>query len=56
MIKICAWCKEEVGEVEPFDDKRVTHGMCPKCAEGMKEEAKELLDCSDILYPDETTF
>ena len=52
MKRVCAWCKKVMTDVEPFDDDRTTHGMCDECAAGMKEEAKELLDCSDILYPD----
>jgi len=49
---ICAWCKKVGEDVEPLDDDRVTHGMCKECAKGMKKEAKELMDCSDILYPE----
>lgn len=48
---ICSWCKKKGPDVKPFDDERTSHGMCEECAEGMKEEAKELMDCSDILYP-----
>ncbi len=28
---ICAWCKQKIGEKPPYDDKRVTHTICPKC-------------------------
>lgn len=35
MIRACAWCQQEgrgdaaiMGERAPFDDKRVTHGLC----------------------------
>ena len=51
---ICAWCKKKGPDVEPFNDESITHGMCEECAKGMKAEAKELLDCSDILYPEPT--
>jgi len=31
MKKACAWCGQPQGEVEPLDDRRVTHGICPSC-------------------------
>ena len=31
MIRICSWCNRPMGEKEPFDDKRITHGMCEEC-------------------------
>jgi len=39
-------------DVEPLDDDRITHSICEKCKKEMLEEPLELLDCSDILYPD----
>jgi|GEM_PF-4672443 len=27
----CAWCGKYLGEKEPFEDKSVTHGICPEC-------------------------
>jgi DNA-directed RNA polymerase subunit RPC12/RpoP len=39
MIVICAWCGKKLGEKPPYDDKRVTHGICAKCAKKMEEEA-----------------
>ncbi len=49
MIRVCAWHKKnfgfelKMGEVEPFEDKGETHGMCQECykietAEATKEE------------------
>ncbi len=34
MKRVCAWCPKPhgYGEAEPLEDKRVTHGMCPKAA------------------------
>lgn len=37
MISICAWCKKVMGEKEPLDDKRETHGICPECKEKLKQ-------------------
>ena len=31
MIRQCAWCKRELGEIEPLDNKGVTHGICQEC-------------------------
>ena len=31
MIVICAWCGEVEGGKPPYEDKRVTHGICTKC-------------------------
>lgn len=33
MIRACSWCAKEgkpgfLGEVEPYEDTRVSHGMC----------------------------
>lgn len=30
---MCSYCKKELGEVEPLDDTRVSHGMCQECVE-----------------------
>jgi len=39
MIKVCAWCKKvKAEEIEPLDDKSVTHGICEECL--AKENAK----------------
>jgi len=32
MISICAWCDKKIGEKEPLNDDRETHGMCNLCA------------------------
>lgn len=31
MFIVCAWCKAQMGEKFPFDDKRTTHSMCSAC-------------------------
>ena len=31
MKSICAWCKKELREFEPLEDKTVSHGICPEC-------------------------
>jgi DNA-binding response OmpR family regulator len=32
VIRLCAWCRVELGQVGPTDDPRTTHGLCPVCA------------------------
>ncbi|MDP2729828.1 MAG: hypothetical protein Q8O55_05045 [Dehalococcoidales bacterium] len=31
LIIKCAWCGRYLGEKEPYEDKSVTHGICPEC-------------------------
>jgi len=38
MIRRCAWCGKDMGEKEPLDDQRVTHGICQEC---LKKELRE---------------
>ena len=38
----CAWCKKFMGEKAPYNDKGVTHAMCPECL------AKELKKMKDL--------
>jgi len=40
MIVICAWCKKELGEKEPMENKTETHGVCCFCAALLKEKYK----------------
>ena len=40
MTVICSWCKKDLGEKEPMDDRRISHGMCPDCFEKQKEEIR----------------
>lgn len=34
---VCAWCKEEMGEVESVEDG-ISHGICPECAAKVRKE------------------
>jgi hypothetical protein len=40
MIRICAWCDTRMGEVPPLEDERATHGICPRCMEGVLQELR----------------
>jgi hypothetical protein len=31
LVVKCAWCGKYWGEKEPYEDKSVTHGICPEC-------------------------
>ena len=33
MKVICSYCRKEMGEKEPFDDDRISHGICEGCYE-----------------------
>jgi hypothetical protein len=50
MIIICAWCKGEMGEKNPIQDERITHGICKPCADELRKKYKmsEALDSTDI--------
>ena len=41
MIKQCAWCGDYMGEIEPLDDKRITHGICAYCSAKVSNEIEE---------------
>jgi len=36
MKAICSYCRKDMGEREPVNDLRMTHGICPPCYEHMK--------------------
>ncbi len=38
MFRKCAWCQKDLGEIEPLEDKNISHGICPDCFD------KELAD------------
>ena len=42
MIRICCDCKKNLGEKEPLEDKRITHGYCSECLERGLQEIKEM--------------
>lgn len=31
MKRVCAWCGLPMDEVEPLEDERISHGICPTC-------------------------
>lgn len=33
MKVICAWCKKDMYDKAPFEDKTVSHSICPECEE-----------------------
>lgn len=33
MVIVCAWCQEYMGCKEPFDERSVSHGICPGCSD-----------------------
>ena len=35
---VCAWCPDFKPEQPPADGVRVSHGICPACAEKMHKE------------------
>jgi len=39
----CAWCGKYLGEKEPYEDKSVTHSICPECRAKYFPEKDDLL-------------
>ena len=33
MKVICCYCKKDLGDKEPFEDTRISHGACKECAD-----------------------
>jgi len=31
MLVICAYCGKTIGEKEPLEDKKISHGCCKEC-------------------------
>ncbi len=40
----CSWCGKKIGEKEPLEDRRTSHGVCPVCAVGIRAEAFRLVE------------
>ena len=34
----CAWCQKPMGEKDPLNDERVSHGICKQCSDKMFKE------------------
>ena len=53
MIRRCAWCDRDLGEIAPFGDQSVTHGICPECyAEELRKLAEDgEAECLDNREP-----
>ncbi len=47
MIRICMDCKTVMGEKEPIEDKRETHGCCPECLKKREDQ----IDLMRLLGP-----
>jgi len=41
MIIKCAWCRKDMGEKPPYEDKSITHTICEECKEKNFPEKKE---------------
>ncbi len=53
MRSICSYCRADLGERDPLEDERVTHGMCDDCARYFERrwgaaDLGEYLDTFDV--------
>lgn len=53
MILLCSFCRKNLGEKEPYENRNITHGMCRECYERM---LKQLEGISFDEYLDEYDF
>ena len=42
MKVICSYCRKEMGEKEPLDDHRISHGMCQECHDHYQKQISGL--------------
>ncbi len=40
MLVVCAYCRAALGERNPIDDPRVSHGICSECADWLQHQAR----------------
>ena len=40
MERLCAWCFHEMPPKETGDDNRITHAICPDCAESFRDDIR----------------
>ncbi len=48
MRLICSYCQAAMGELEPYEDERLSHGMCPTCSEHYRRQWRGL-DLGEFL-------
>ncbi len=59
---ICSYCRLDLGEKEPFEDKSLSHSICPKCMdyqqimmEGLSiEQYLDILEVPVVIINDES--
>ncbi len=52
MIRQCCKCNVIMGEKEPFEDKSITHGLCPKCVSILRGEIEAMEKGSEKTMPE----
>ncbi len=40
MFVVCSFCQEDMGEKEPFENVKTTHGICPDCYTRLLHQAE----------------
>ena len=49
MKRVCCYCQKKMGEKEPLEDKRATHGVCKPCFD---KQMKEIDDHEKVNISD----
>ena len=52
MVRVCAWCMMEMGQVPPLADRRTTHGICELCLMMVEEQIEETADAGNVPASD----
>jgi len=46
MIRQCAWCQRQIGQVPPLEDLSITHTVCEPCGQ---ELLNDLVSMDDFV-------
>jgi len=44
---VCSWCGKDMGEKPPYEDKGITHTICPECYEKVTGKPYPITGISD---------
>lgn len=48
MQVICAWCNKDLGQKEPLEETKVSHGICPICMESLLRQENVVLSVPSL--------
>jgi hypothetical protein len=51
MKRECAWCGAMLGQVEPLENNRTTHGICRPCSDVVEGRAEQSTEPHAVYLP-----